>query len=172
MPTHDPREVRDVSRFESILRGVDGGLIAFDGCPSAGKTALMNRIAVNRKWPAIDFDPYIECERGEFVNALRLPDLTAAIACARLQSPVVLVAGVCMREVLERIGITAVQHVYVQRNSPMGIPGDLDILDLEDGRPLGDTSLLNELDLEVATYHARYRPRSHADIIYVRTGVD
>ncbi|PRG36690.1 hypothetical protein C6T52_14220 [Burkholderia multivorans] len=132
----------------------------------------MNDLASRLKCPAIDLDPYLERERGEFSNALRLTELASAIEQACRQSPVVLVAGVCMREVLDRLGIAAARHVYVQRNSTMGIPCDLDILDLEDGRQIIDTSLFGELDREVAAYHDRYHPRRNADVVYVRTGKD
>ncbi len=174
MPNKTPPEVTDVSDLESLLRTVEHGLIAFDGCTSAGKTTLMNNLARRLKCPAIDLDQYLDRQRGEFVNALRLPALTDAIEQGRQQSPVVLVSGVCMREVLDRLQFTAAMNIYVQRNSRTGIPSDLDFLDLEDGHQVDDTlaSLLSDLDLEIAAYHERYRPRRNADVVYVRTGED
>nr|WP_310143255.1 hypothetical protein [Burkholderia ambifaria] len=132
----------------------------------------MNELTGRLKYPAIDLDQHLNRQRGEFVNALRLSELAAAIQEALQQSPVALIAGVCIREVLDRLQCDTVLHIYVQRNSPMGIPGDLDILDIEDGRQLGDMSLLSELDKEIASYHARYCPRRNADVVYVRTGDD
>ncbi|MDO3527528.1 hypothetical protein ACNRBH_09155 [Ralstonia pseudosolanacearum] len=172
MPNKTPPEVTDVSDLESLLRTVEHGLITFDGCTSSGKTTLMNNLAGRLKCPAIDLDQYLDRQRGEFVNALRLPALTDAIEQGCQQSPVVLVSGVCMREVLDRLQFTAAMNIYVQRNSRTGIPSDLDFLDLEDGHLLDDTlaSLLSDLDLEIAAYHEHYRPRRNADVVYVRTG--
>ncbi|MBU9247802.1 hypothetical protein [Burkholderia multivorans] len=134
----------------------------------------MNDLAGRLKCPAIDLDQYLDRQRGEFVNALRLPELASVIEQARQQSPVVLIAGVCMREVLMRLKREADMHVYVQRNSRTGIPSDLDFLDLEDGNQLDDTlaPLLSDLDLEIAAYHARHRPRRNADLVYIRTEED
>ncbi|MFC0575360.1 hypothetical protein [Paraburkholderia solisilvae] len=174
MKNGDLREMRNATDLESIVRTIGHGLIAFDGCTSVGKTTLMKKLAGRLKCPAIDLDPYLNRQRGEFVNELRLPEVASAIEQAHQQSPIALIAGICMREVLDRLQLTAAVHIYVQLNSPMGIPSNLNIMDREDGHQIDDTygKLLSETDWEIAAYHERYRPRSNADVIYVRTSGD
>jgi hypothetical protein len=72
--------------------------------------------------------------------------------------------------VVERLGSPDALHVYVQLNSPMGIPSCLDTLDAEeDGANISIAAELPPPHGEVLEYHARYKPSRRADILYIRT---
>jgi hypothetical protein len=145
------------------------GLIAFDGCPTAGKTYLARDVAARLGCDAIDVDEYIHRDHGIFVDALRVDDLVAAITAALSKSPLTIMSGICARAVVERLGLQAM-FVYVQRSSSTGIPGDLDTLDAEeDGADVSHARDLPPPHGEVLEYHARYKPRRWADIVYIRT---
>ena len=77
-------------------------------------------------------------------------------------------ARLCMREVIDRLQRTAAKHVYVQRNSAMNLPYDLDILDFEDGNHSSNTSSFSDLDREIAAYHAHHCLSRNADVVYIR----
>jgi hypothetical protein len=169
MPEKASLEVTEVSQLESQLRTVARGIVAIDGCTSAGKTTLMRVLANQLKWPWIDVDEHVNPGRGHFVRALRVSDLSSAIEQASREPSVVLIAGVCMREVLACLECDAALHIYVKRKSRVGIPSDLNTLDLENALTLGDTSQFRGLDREIAYYHFRCRPHRNADVVYVRT---
>lgn len=159
-----PAEVTDV------VRSVTAGLVTFDGCTSAGKTTLAATVSKELGLPLVDLDDYVVRNEGHFVNALRSDELKAKIETELAQSPVVLVSGVCMQEVLRLIAIPAATSVYVQRNTAVGLPGDLDFIDAESGIEAHADILqhFSELDREVYAYHRDFRPRSRADVVYVR----
>jgi hypothetical protein len=57
--------------------------------------------------------------------------------------------------------------VYVQLNSSVGVPADLDTLDQEEDDPepfRGGSPLASE----VAGYHRRRRPRTNSDVLFIR----
>ncbi|MFT0733431.1 hypothetical protein [Ralstonia wenshanensis] len=97
-------ETADVEALAHRLREIRHGLITFDGCMLAGKTGLMREIARRLEVQGLDLDDFVDRQQGVFVEALRLQELIAAIQQASAKSGVVLLSGICMLEVLERIG--------------------------------------------------------------------
>lgn len=164
-------DVRSVSELEGLLKSVTSGLVTFDGCDGAGKTYLARQIASAMGLTSIDLDCYLVKETGNFVSALRLDELTCAIGAALARSPVVLLSGVCMRQVLEAIDRSDSMYVYVQRNTSTGQVADSAFIDVESGVEVGleyIKSCFSGLDSEVYTYHRKYRPWTNADIVFVR----
>ncbi|CAG9243897.1 hypothetical protein [Paraburkholderia caribensis] len=162
-------ETADVESLEHRVREVTRGLITFDGCMLAGKTQLMREIARRIGTQGLDLDDFVERQRGVFVEALRLQELTAAIEQALAKFGVMLVSGVCMLEVLERIGCESSLTVYVQANNQDGTPDDIDLIGAEFGRRPDLVDFFGELENECFSYHARYRPRNGADVLFIRS---
>ena len=169
-------ELIDVAALEARISGVGAGIVALDGAPQAGKSWLMSELARRLRCDAIDLDDHLDEDHRVFVDALRLTELDRRLDAALAASRLVLVAGVCMREVLDKLGRSPALSIYVQRNTPMGIAGDLDMIDAEDGEQSNATKELDALfldcgvlDREVRHYHERYKPRRNADIIFIRT---
>ncbi|SAK49112.1 hypothetical protein AWB80_01303 [Caballeronia pedi] len=75
-----------------------------------------------------------------------------------------------MNAVLECVRRKAALSIYVQKNSPIGLPSDLDFIDAETGfEPEPDTvQYWSALDREVFSYHGEHKPRMNADIIFLR----
>ncbi|KVE06278.1 hypothetical protein WI91_07990 [Burkholderia vietnamiensis] len=161
-------DTSNVHYVENRAREIKHGLITFDGCMFAGKTTLMREIARRLGVPGIDLDDYVEREQGKFVEALRLDELKIAIARAQTKSDVVLLSGICMLEVLARIGFVANLAVYVQANNDDGAPDDIDLIGAETGRYPELIEFFGALEDECFSYHARYRPLSNADVQFVR----
>ena len=155
-----------------LLAALGGGLVVFDGCPAAGKTTLMRDVAARLHCKAFDADAYLDRNQGTFVNALRFDELSTVVCNALATSSLVLLASVCAREVTERLGLDGATFVYVQRNSSVGLAGDLDDLDAETDENSPDPielGLMTALYREVRAYHAHYRPSHNANFVYVRT---
>ncbi|MFM0085024.1 hypothetical protein P0D72_40165 [Paraburkholderia sediminicola] len=165
-PKRSPPRITAVSNLVALLQVVNGGIIALDGCLNGGKTTLMKELGVRLSCRSIDFDDYVARGQGRYVAALRRNDLDAAIERALALSKVAVLAGVCMRAVLEQIGRRAAFNVYVQRDALLGPPYDYEILDLED-EPMAEDSEEDEIDVEapgaVCREVARY-PRAIARV--------
>jgi hypothetical protein len=146
------------------------GLVAFDGCDGVGKTQLARDMARRLDGDAIDADDYVEPHLGYFVKALRLERLRASLRDALARSPVVLFSSICARDVVGRLGLPAALYVYVEQRATMDAPANPEILGAEDGSPdaLAGRWALSPLDREIFDYHAAFKPRRNADIVYVR----
>ncbi|WP_321947862.1 shikimate kinase [Paraburkholderia sp. J10-1] len=162
--------VTDVGELAEALRPVAGGLITFDGCDGAGKTTLALKLSEALGHEVVDVDKHLNRQMGEYVKAIRLSELASDVESAFARSPVVLLSGICMRQVLVAINRIATVAVYVQRNTPMGLAGDSDFIDVESGLEASKDvlSFFTELDREVYAYHRAYRPRENADIVFTR----
>lgn len=165
-------ELQDVTTLVDVLRPLPSGVVSFDGCDGVGKTTLAHKISDALGYEVVDLDKHLTRETGEFVSAIRSSELVQEIDDALACSPVVLLSGVCMQTVLAAINRPAAVRVYVQRNTAAGLPGDLDFFDVESGieASVDTLSLFNDLELEIYTYHRQHRPRSNADIVFIRTG--
>ena len=161
-------ETADVEALEHRVLEIRDGLITFDGCMLAGKTGLMREIARRLGMQGLDLDDFVDRQQGVFVEALRLQELTAAIEQAHAKTGVVLLSGICMLEVLERIGRESNLTVYVQASNQEGMPDDIDLIGAETGRRPDLIEFFGELEDECFSYHARYRPCNGADVLFIR----
>lgn len=161
-------ETADIEALEHRVCEIGNGLVTFDSCMLAGKTELMCEIARRLCVQGLDLDDFVERQQGVFVEALRPQALTAAIEQARAKSGVVLLSGICMLEVLERIGCESNLTVYVQANNQDGTPDDIDLVGAETGRRQDLIVFFGGLEDECFSYHARYRPRNSADVLFIR----
>lgn len=161
-------ETADVEALAHRVHEIRHGLVTFDGCMLAGKTELMREIARRLGVQGLDLDDFVERQQGVFVEALRLQKLAAAIEQASENSGVVLLSGICMLEVLERMGCESNLTVYIQANNQDGKPDDIDLIGAETGRCPDLIEFFGELEDECFSYHARYRPRNGADVLFIR----
>jgi adenylate kinase family enzyme len=162
--------VDDRTTLATRVKAIGAGLVALDGCHGAGKTCLANWIGTTQNIKVIHTDDFLQPRTGAFVQALRMEEIRTAISEAHCETNVVILDGLCARDVLEQLGITASMFIYVQRTSEMGVPGDFRILDYECECEIWEPRVLeDELDRELADYHRRQKPRRWADILFIRT---
>jgi hypothetical protein len=162
---HDDR-AKVVARIKEI--GV--GLVAIDGCTWAGKSCLTNWIGTTQSIKTIEVDKFLNRKTGAFVRALRIDELRTAVTKADPKINLVILEGVCIRDVLEKLEITASMFIYVQRNSEMGVPCDASILDFERECEIRERRTPEViLGPELADYHRRQKPRRRADVLFIRT---
>lgn len=161
----------DPEELAGLIRSISGvSVISVDGHVEAGKTHLAKALADALGAAHIDLDPFVEEKRRVFIPALQVPELAEAMNQAR-SNGMVIVSGVCVLAALGAIKVRPDIKVYVERRTQADIPGDLDIIDAEER---GDIDHLNDrlftdLDREIGRYHLDYRPRSTADVVYLRS---
>jgi hypothetical protein len=147
-------------------------LIVLEGCSAAGKTHLA--ALIGNALPdcfIVETDKFIERRGVGYVAGLGIEALKTALSEGLGQSRIVILEGVCARDFLEKTDLEPALFVYVQRNSAVGLEGDLDILDQEEDNapPYEHATQDGLLDIEIACYHHRQRPRGKANILYIRT---
>lgn len=157
----DDRDYLAQSVLERV-RSRDKVVIGIDGATGAGKTCLAKSFREDLGVPLLCMDDYVAKKRGAYVGCLRGKELRCAVDEALEKTGMVIVEGVCLLEILERIEVTVCVHVYVKRISAVGLWCDFDICDQELSRDKPN------VENEVACYHRRFLPHEQADFVYRR----
>jgi hypothetical protein len=114
-------------------------------------------VDVDKFLPAPEDNP-----KRAFVDALRIADLRRAIEDG---GPLVLMSGVCARQVVERLGLTAAAFVWIERASSVRLDQiSRDFFDYDD---LADTPSQHPLYKEVEAYIVARNARLRPDVIYL-----
>ena len=155
--------------------------IGIDGIDGVGKTTLANVLSQQLGYPAIHLDSNLEKNQGGFIDHLDYAGLKSAME----QNERLIVEGVCLMEVLQRVGVAVDALVYVMRQShglwaderELNIEGDVEefiqgeielvrrFLQIE-----GADGEVKDLGLseEIIRYHAAFKPHENANAIYWR----
>lgn len=168
------------------------GTVAVDGIDGSGKSTLARALAQRSGWTILHLDDYLHKDQGTYVQHIDAERLKGDL---RALDGVVIVEGVCVLAVLERVAEPVVAHIYVKRLGSYGA-----WLDEEDScvdcsveeklaelsaqvahfakhRGLVDSDAvgvsasatgLTEFREEVIRYHAAYRPFETATFVFER----
>ena len=134
------------------------GLIGIDGYHGAGKSTIARAVARRLSFACVHLDDFLNGKQGGFVDFIQYDDLESA-----LQPRPLVVEGVCLLEVLNRLRIIPDVVVYVQPVDRMPSPSKQTQAAVAFGRD-NASSLLS---LEVDQYHRTCRPVERADILYL-----
>ncbi len=88
-------------------------LIGIDGELGAGKTTFARELSRQTGIRRVHLDDYLDTGRGEYVNAL---DFRAIDAKLKESTGPVIVEGVCLLNVFDRLGIVADVHYFLSRH--------------------------------------------------------
>jgi hypothetical protein len=107
----------DPEALAAYVRSVERGLIIFDGRPTAGKTYLARSTSKQIQCNWVDTDEFLIKNQKQFLGALRLDALRNHVEASLAATPLVLLSGVCGRQVIERAQLTAAAFVWVEKSS-------------------------------------------------------
>lgn len=145
-------------------------LIGIDGAPGTGKTTSAIDLGLLLSIPVVSLDNHVEPNRGRYADSIRYEDIRSELSAAMGRAPVVLVEGVCLRLVLERLGHTPNVSIYVKLHNERGRMAKADLCDQAPLTPEeirdADSDGRGRLERDVRAYHASHAPITHADIIY------
>jgi hypothetical protein len=175
--------VSEVEALEDLAQQLrERERIGVDGTDGVRKTSISTSLSQTLGLPLLSLDDYLVKKQGGFVEFLRYDELRDELGAAQR----FIVEGVCLLEVLERIGAAVDALVYVKRYHH-GLWADERELDVtletvddflaqehkytvrvaqlfggsdhqnDDGPSLAD---------EIVRYHAKYRPHQNADCVY------
>jgi hypothetical protein len=185
------QKTSDIGQLVDKVRTANASLIGIDGIDGSGKTTLSKKIADELGYIQIKLDDYVDRNCGTFVEHIRYDELRSSIHSTH--APII-IEGVCLLAVLEKLQRKADLFIYVRRISDYGswrdedkcdIIGDVDELILKEkethrmfceaeARIEGKNFDSNACDIpplieEIIRYHHGYAPHMRADIIYDRT---
>jgi hypothetical protein len=139
---------QSIAEIAKKIRLSDASLIAIDGLPGAGKTTCAARLSALLTIRAVHLDDYLRRDCIGFTEFLRYEDLRRS-----LWGRPVIVEGVCMLDVLDRLELRPDRFVYIK------VPFANQHLDQS-----------HPLIREVSAYTDRLQPAEEADFLFVRSG--
>jgi hypothetical protein len=150
-----------------IVRRLKSGLVVLEGCTGAGKSYLAAMLReLIPSCAHVEADKSIGQKDIGYFTGMNIDALRQAFAkhCANRRSRS---STASSPGIWKKIGQQGKLFVYVQLNSSVGVPADLDTLDQEEDDPetfRGGSPLATE----VAGYHRRRRPRTNSDVLFIR----
>lgn len=181
-------KVADADALIAALRARKACRIGVDGIDGVGKSELSAIVASELGIPVIGLDDYVEKNRGSYVPYIDYAAVTALVA----DSPNFVIEGVCLLDVLERLGVRLDSLVYIKRMSS-GIWADEDECEFPNGieeairQSRRNTELMLEFEArqegrphtpgatdelclgeEIMRYHAKHSPHELAEITYCK----
>jgi hypothetical protein len=170
------QEVADLERWLKSHMSEFVAVIAVDGAPGAGKSTLAcnlaNAIGVSEPLHLDDYLPEEPDEAGRHYGELIDQDALRRDLQSRhaADDRAVIIEGVCILDVLERIGSTPDLLIYLKRVDSDGLWPDEWLCDpsLIDA----DHPLLAQrgapLDRMIVSYHLKFDPLSRAQVVFLR----
>ncbi len=183
-------ETSDINEIIKLIKGGNFHLVCIDGVDGAGKSTLAEKLSLSLGISWLNLDNYVEKEKGNYVNFLNLEGLKTAMN--EFQQPII-IEGICLLEVLSKIGRFPDLLIYIKRMSSYGswrdeeeceitekIEGfvqkkkeDLKIFCIAEARIEGHEFSENEFSFpalreELIRYHHKHRPHKKADVIFIR----
>lgn len=171
-----------VEQLREVIANKSLNVITIDGKDGAGKSTLARSTCSQLMFQHIELDQYLIKKKDHFVDFIRYDDLSAAIRATMKNGSPIVVEGVCVLAVLERLRIVPDCKIYVKRTDPLGSWFDEQYFDLDStpeevfqrdreelkqfaeaiGEPITDTDR-ETLFHEIVRYHFKYKPHVTSD---------
>jgi hypothetical protein len=164
-----PRTFRDLASLTTqLLRHRVHGcatLVGVEGHSESGKSALAKALSATPSWTRISTDGYL-CQSSHantYAARIDRTSLSAAVDAATASHALVLIEGICLRDIMGALNLTPAAYVYCKRLSENGMWRD----DPSDWQPQSsDLNVLGGVDGQSQAYHLRVDPLGHADYAY------
>lgn len=166
--TDDYRALSD--RLRSLRRPA---LIGVEGFTGSGKSKVSEDLGRDLQAGVIHTDEYVAPgdESLPYPDRLDYGRLATAIVNARSTNSLLVVEGICLREVLQRLSLSADPFVYVKRVAGNGLWHDgFHLEDFEAGDSIEENN--QEPHRSDFAYHAAARPHEKANLLFERIETD
>lgn len=174
-------ETKDINELASYIRQSDSLLIGIDGTDGVGKTRLANDLSKMLGFHSIHLDDFLDKNRGGFLDYLDYSKIENSL---KYHTKCV-VEGICLLDVMGRIGIQLEVLIYIKRRQhglwtdgrALEIEGDLEEFIGAELQMLNDPVLRSPdepehetlgIAEEIIRYHHRYKPQMKANLLYER----
>jgi len=176
------------------LSHVQFSLITIDGKDGSGKSRLASSLAKTLSGIHIEVDQYWNENESGYIEHIRYGELVKDLENSRWDYPIVIIEGICLLDIIARIGVKQYVSIYVKRVRPNGLWADgllhfdpnrtadqliadrkdqrLEWATLEDLGVNKDKLSREGLDEEIIRYHYRRLPHETSDFVYERYEMD
>jgi hypothetical protein len=154
----------DPEELAAYIKSRARGLVVFDGRPTAGKSYLLRTMGKRLPYPSVDADDFLTTGLRKYIEGLKLDALRDHIESSLASSALVLLGGVCARQIVERAKFTAAAYVWVEKSSVACLEIDERDFSADHHR---DMRYAGWLYAEVEAYIAAFNPRSRPDVVYL-----
>lgn len=146
-----------------------GSVVGLEGFSSAGKTELANRLSKELNWSSYSLDLFANQNKliGSYIERIDSERLRHSLR-QRDASGIVLIEGICLRDILDLVDQKVNLYIYIKRLSANGIWHDG--LCHEDF--IVNSPIYPEPHNSDHKYHARIYPQDCAGIVYEWEEVD
>ena len=183
------RNTSNISEIVTLLRIPGLRLIGIDGTDGSGKSTLASSLSKELDCSHVNIDDHIAKNPGQYFSHVHCDGLQRQLD--ETKGPII-IEGVCLLAVLERLQRSLDKLIYVKRVSDYGSWYDEDDCEVSEnidnfmnkkkeglqkfawaeacieGKDVPDNINFPELTEEIIRYHYTYRPHEKADIIYKR----
>ena len=152
---------------ERLSKLAPSTVVGIEGFMGSGKTQLANELAGNLACVVLHIDDYLVPQEEELAYAERLNyDLfRAALQEGLRKNTLVLIEGICLRQVVTRLSVAPALFVYVMRMSVSGLWHDgFHLADFE-ATPNSEPEEVHRSDFR---YHSSIRPHEQAQLLFHR----
>jgi len=144
-----------------------------EGFTGSGKSKLSNDLGRDLKAAVIHTDEYVLAgdESLPYPDRIDYGRITTAITLARSTSSPIVMEGICLRNILDRLSLSADLFVYVKRVASNGLWHDgFHLEDFEAGNGIEEDC--KEPHRSDFAYHAAARPHEQTDLLFERIETD
>ena len=179
-------KINELTQYiETVISEIDGGILSIDGKDGSGKTYLSDSLSKTLNLIHINLDEFIVKKKDKYIAFINYEKLDLAIKDALIKNDIVIVDGVCVLSVLQKLKIIPKYSIYVKKTNNRGCWLDEHYFDLEsspevvfkkDKEEIREFSkLINQkyiddeddgLFQEIINYHFDFKPHIKADIIF------
>ena len=185
---------RETELIENLRQRLSAGfpyLISIDGVDGVGKSTLASNLAEELSAKHIEIDSFVKPHQGGYVGHIDYDRLQEEINQAREMLQTVIFEGICVRQILERIGLKPDVSVYIKVIDHDGFWMD-EVRLFPPGRTVEEimeariesrrkaNSLFGEEPTEaqeghteeIIRYHYAYQPHVNTDYVFARRRKD
>lgn len=172
------------AELQRMVANQNSYVITIDGWDYTGKSTLAKRLAEELNLCVIELDQFLNKNQGGYVQHIQYERLRNAFAHA--SHPRVLVEGICILKVLQRLRISPNIQVYMKKlsaeetwhpgltldpgkNAEQVIEEDKSLrkqIAVRRGNPGTEATGLEVLEYEIIRYHYTFKPHETADFYY------
>ncbi|MGI0011097.1 MAG: hypothetical protein ACREAE_06840 [Nitrosopumilaceae archaeon] len=159
-------------------------VVGIDGKDGVGKSTLAVALANELELELVELDKHLTKNQGGYVDYIRYPVLDEILRNAKRLQISVIVEGICLIKVLERLMLKPDILIYVKRVMPDGFwydsyycepnekPEEL-LKSIKESNEkahqlFGSPSKQDDLKFRIIEYHQEYKPTEMADYFFER----
>ena len=149
-------------------------IVSIDGVDGVGKSTLACKFAEELNLLQIEIDTFVQEQQAGYIDYIKYDRLSESIKQAIIANQVIILEGICVQQVLKKLGLNSYAKVYVKVIDNYGFwmdqirffPPEKSADEMIAERKAKRFSLGHVED--IIRYHYTFKPHENADYIFER----